>query len=223
VGINKNNPVPGSLDVSGSGLFSGSVGIGTTSPQSPLVVAAAQGVGVSLASGVHLGRDSGGTAHIELVSAGTPFVDFSNDNAADFDMRLTLTDNNTLDVMGGVLRGSLVNTSDARYKQNIATVENALETILNLRGVSFDWNREAWQEKQFPAGRQIGFLAQEVEQILPEIVHTDGKGYKGVNYANLVPVLVEAMKQQQKQIEKRETQLSAQQQEIDPSKRSWRH
>ena len=53
----------------------------------------------------------------------------------------------------------------------------------------------------FRPGRQVGFLAQEVEEVLPEIVRTGANGYKTVAYGKVVPLLVEAMKQQQKQIE----------------------
>jgi hypothetical protein len=106
----------------------------------------------------------------------------------------------TLDV-NGTIRGNNVSPSDARFKTNVQTFDNALEAILNLRGVTFDWDRPAWKEKNFPDGRQIGFIAQEVEQVLPELVSTDRAGYKSVAYANVVPVLVEAIKQQQKQLD----------------------
>jgi hypothetical protein len=72
---------------------------------------------------------------------------------------------------------------------------------LKLRGVTFDWDRDAFKERNFPEGRRIGFLAQELEQVLPELVNTGADGYKSVSYAGVVPVLVEAMKAQQKQIE----------------------
>jgi hypothetical protein len=109
-------------------------------------------------------------------------------------------------------------TSDARYKTNISTLDNALNTILNLRGVGYDWNRSEW--KNFPEGKQIGFIAQEVEKILPELVSTDKDGYKSVAYANVVPVLVEAVKtlnaktvQQQKRFEALERSHAASQKE----------
>jgi hypothetical protein len=93
---------------------------------------------------------------------------------------------------GGV--GAWRNDSDVRYKMHITTVENSLDKILGLRGVTFDWNQSAFPAKHFDSGRQIGFIAQEVEKILPEIVATDWNGYKSVAYANVVPVLVEAVK-----------------------------
>src|SRR5262249_44104738 len=63
--------------------------------------------------------------------------------------------------------------------------------------------------RAFPAGRQVGFLAQEVEGVLPELVHTDAQGYKSVAYINLVPLLVEAIKTQQKQRDGDRTAIDA--------------
>jgi hypothetical protein len=104
--------------------------------------------------------------------------------------------------------GNYQNISDARYKTNVQTVPDALETILNLRGVTFDWRIKDYPAMNFEAGRQVGFLAQEVEKILPQLVTTDSSGYKSVAYANIVPVLVEAMKTQQKQIDSLEKQIA---------------
>jgi hypothetical protein len=91
--------------------------------------------------------------------------------------------------------------SDIHYKKDIVTLDNALDKILRLRGVTFDWNRDAWPEKHFREGRQVGFIAQEVEQVLPELVSTNAQGYKSVAYVNVVPVLVEAMKAQNHRVE----------------------
>jgi len=98
--------------------------------------------------------------------------------------------------------------SDARYKTNVHTLGNALDNLLRLRGVSYDWDRAKWPKMNFMNGREIGFLAQEMESVFPECVHTDANGFKSVAYANVVPVLVEAVKTlnartvlQQKQID----------------------
>jgi hypothetical protein len=61
---------------------------------------------------------------------------------------------------------------------------------------------------KFNTERQIGFSAQEVEKLFPEIVKTDANGYKSVDYARLTPVLVEAIKEQQQKIDKLEEQLN---------------
>jgi len=95
-------------------------------------------------------------------------------------------------------------TSDIRMKQDISTLENSLSNVLKLRGVSFVWKKEP------SMGKRIGFIAQEVEQVIPELVFTnDVDGYKGVNYSEMTAVLVEAVKEQQKQIEALKAELEA--------------
>jgi hypothetical protein len=86
-------------------------------------------------------------------------------------------------------------TSDARLKMDIAPLEHALDRVLALRGVSFRWRDLPWG----PAN--IGLIAQEVEQVFPELVREDADGYRSVAYANLVAVLVESTKAQQVQID----------------------
>jgi hypothetical protein len=113
----------------------------------------------------------------------------------------TLGVNGTGFFSGNVYALDYGQSSDARFKRNIATCDNALDTILRLRGVTFDWDREGFPSRNFPEGRRIGFLAQELELALPELVSTGSDGYKSVSYAGVVPVLVEAMKAQQKQID----------------------
>lgn len=101
-----------------------------------------------------------------------------------------------LDVFGGLRCSGAVNTSsDARYKKEIRPVTGALETISALRGVSYDWNREAFPAKNFPQGRSIGFIAQEIEKVLPEVVSKDTDGFYSVAYSEVIPVLVEATKE----------------------------
>jgi len=103
----------------------------------------------------------------------------------------------------GVLRvdGSIVQTSDARLKENIRKLETPLKKVCSLKGIKFDWKNEK-NNKNI-----IGFIAQEVEKIIPEVVKTsealaDGRegspsidNPKSVGYAELVPYLVEAIKE----------------------------
>ena len=85
-------------------------------------------------------------------------------------------------------------SSDLRLKQNIQTLENSLAKITQLRGVSFNW-----QDPAKGVDPQIGVIAQEVEQVLPELVSTDEAGYKSVAYGKFVSVLLEAVKELQKE------------------------
>ncbi|MBD3346503.1 MAG: hypothetical protein GF401_15725, partial [Chitinivibrionales bacterium] len=96
---------------------------------------------------------------------------------------------------------TLCSSSDRRLKTNIHTLTNALETIKSLRGVAYQWDRRKHPERNLPGGRQIGLIAQEVEEVLPEIVQTGSDGYKTMSYDRLVAVLIEAMKAQQRTIE----------------------
>ncbi len=94
-----------------------------------------------------------------------------------------------------VCASNIVCSSDLRYKKNIAPLENSLTNILKINGVRYDWKQEEFPEKHFSDKNQIGFIAQEIEKIFPEMVFTDEKGFKSVDYARLTPVLVEAIKE----------------------------
>jgi hypothetical protein len=88
-----------------------------------------------------------------------------------------------------------------RFKTNIAPIENALDKISALNGVSYDWRKDEFKDRGFEDSRQIGVIAQDVEKVLPELVKTDPQGYKAVSYEKLTAVLIEAVKEQQKMIE----------------------
>jgi hypothetical protein len=98
------------------------------------------------------------------------------------------------------VNGAIFYPSDARYKTNITTLPNALDIILGLRGVTFDWRQNEFPQRHFASGRQIGLIAQEVEKVLPEAVSKDKQGYRSVDYIKVVPVLVGAIQAQQQEI-----------------------
>ena len=99
--------------------------------------------------------------------------------------------------VSGVWTGDFNDTSDARYKEDISTLVDALDIVMQLRGVRYHW-RENMKKGN---GWDIGVIAQEIEAHVPEIVHTDEKGYKSVHYGKLSALLIEALKTQQKQLE----------------------
>ena len=116
-----------------------------------------------------------------------------------------------LDV-NGIVRANNISASDLRWKRNVDTISDGLRTVMQLRGIIFEWAPDAPYAQDFAGVPQIGFIAQEVEQILPELVHTDDQGYKSVAYANLTAVLVEALKDQQQIIETQQAQIGELQQ-----------
>ena len=88
-------------------------------------------------------------------------------------------------------------SSDKRLKDNLKPIENSLDKVSKLSGYEFDWNdkQETYQ------GHDIGVVAQEVEEVLPEIVTTRDNGYKAVKYEKLVPLLIESIKELKAEIE----------------------
>ena len=107
-----------------------------------------------------------------------------------------------LHVSGNIgISGIVRNTSDGRLKESIATLDNSLEKLLSLRGVSY-----YWKDKTVSEDLQIGVIAQEIETVFPELV-SDGYEYKSVNYTGLIPILLEALKEQQVQLEAKEAAI----------------
>lgn len=118
----------------------------------------------------------------------------------------------TLDVNGTIRHMGISQGSDIRFKQNVSTLTHALDAVRRLRGVEYDWRRAEFPQLRLPAGRQVGLIAQEVEQVFPDLVSTGPDGYKSVDYSRLTPVLIEALKEQQRQIEQLQQQHAADQQ-----------
>jgi hypothetical protein len=109
---------------------------------------------------------------------------------------------------GTVHATNYASKSDLRQKQNINTYNNALNKILKLRGVSFNWKST---KNNTDNKKHIGLIAQEVEKIIPELITEDEKGNKAITYSGMVPVMIEAMKEQQKIIKKLREELELQQ------------
>ena len=94
-------------------------------------------------------------------------------------------------------------SSDKRLKDNIKNIANPLDKLNKLNGVEFDWN----DKQDLYKGHDIGVIAQEVEEVLPEIVDTREDGHKAVKYDRMVALLIEAVKEQQVQINELKTKL----------------
>jgi hypothetical protein len=97
--------------------------------------------------------------------------------------------------------GAWGSCSDVKFKDNITPIGDALSKVLSLRGVAFDWKQEEHPERSFDEGTHFGVIAQEIEEVLPEVVRVGPEGDKAVAYSEIVPVLIESIKSQQSQIE----------------------
>lgn len=90
-------------------------------------------------------------------------------------------------------------TSDERLKDNITPIENALNKVSQVQGIEFDWiEKEGVHGNK---GHDIGVIAQEIEKVLPEVVTTRDNGYKAVKYEKIIPLLVEAIKELQAEVQ----------------------
>ena len=106
-----------------------------------------------------------------------------------------------LEVNGNTKATSYLYRSDARYKSAITSLDNALNKVLALNGYSY-YNKLSERN-------DIGIIAQEVEKVFPELVHTDAEWYKSVEYGNLVAPLIEAVKELNEKVDNLEARLQA--------------
>lgn len=107
-----------------------------------------------------------------------------------------------LDLNGEAEAVAFNETSDKRLKTNIEPLNNVIEKILKLNGYYYSWKSDESKE------RQIGLIAQEVQEVFPEVVNEGDDGYLSVSYSHLVAVLIEAIKKQQNDIHNLESKLT---------------
>lgn len=160
------------------------------------------GASISNAYGLYLENISSGVANYSIYSAGGKSYFAGNVGIGTTEPAYKLDVNGDIRIATGSKlyvgttpmcdsTGCTAAPSDSRYKTNVARLENALGRITTLEGVSYDW----LDQEKFSDKRQIGFIAQDVEKIFPEIVKTDeNTGFKSVMYDKLAAPIVEAIK-----------------------------
>ena len=157
------------------------------------------------------------TASVIFSSGSNRFGDFGNDTHS-FTGSVQVSGSHT--IVGGLTATSLgigmaasatvgridatndivaYSSSDIRFKENITPIENALDKISKISGNTYDWKAENKAEHGYE-GNDVGVIAQEIEAVLPQLVQTRENGFKAVKYDKLVTLLIEGIKEQQKQI-----------------------
>ena len=186
----------------------GNVGIGTSTPDHILVVRDS-----SITYGASIAIDS------TNVTGGKKWeIQSSGGDAAEGQGKLLFNNgtNNPLTLSGGSVgigttspsyllhvNGSVAGVgaynalSDVRYKKDIKSLAHSLAKILAIRGVSYKWINE----EQYGSQTQLGVIAQEIEKIVPEVVTTGSDGVKRVKYTDLIPLVIEAMQEQNAELE----------------------
>jgi hypothetical protein len=169
----------------------GYVGMGTANPNRRLHLSqiGATELNLEVSDGLSDSRVWNFAAYGAAGSA--PQLDFrimSNDGSSVTKTVLSLFKSGNAVVAGTVTANGVLLTSDLRLKTDIQPLDNTLDKVVRLRGVSYLMKADEAKE------RKIGVIAQELEQEYPELVNTDDKGMKSVAYANLTAVLIEAVK-----------------------------
>jgi len=113
----------------------------------------------------------------------------------------------TGNISGSTIRASgdiiAFNSSDKRLKDNIVTIGSPLQKIGRIGGYEFDWN----ENQHVYRGHDVGVIAQEIEEVIPEAVKDRDGGYKGVQYEKIIPLLIEGIKELTKKTKKLEKEI----------------
>lgn len=109
------------------------------------------------------------------------------------------------------INGNLFTPSDRRLKDHIETLGNVLQKIGQIRGVSFEYKNK----RKYVSGAKIGVIAQELQKVYPEMVTQGKDGFLKVDYTQLTGMLIQAVKEQQKEIEALKVRMDRQQEQIN--------
>lgn len=158
------------------------------------------------ANGIHIGCYDGGTNNIaNVITVNQDNINGLNFSASDATYgtaNFSITSQYGMSVnCDGYVNGNWAWSSDARYKKDVTPIENALDKILKLKGVYYDFKTDEFKDHHFPSNKQVGFIAQDVQKVFPEVVMTGKDGYLAIQYHKVVPLLVEGIKDQQNQFE----------------------
>ena len=182
--------IGGNLFVTGLSTFTGTVDINGGAEIDNIRIGISDNNEIDTSTGNLTIDSSGGTTTIDdnLVVSGTTTLNG------------TTTINGELRVTGDI---TAFYTSDQRLKDNVVKIDDPLAKVLSISGNTYDWNKESGKE-----GHDVGVIAQEVMEVLPEAVTTRDNGYLAVDYQKIVPLLVEAVKELSQKVSDLEDKLN---------------
>ena len=134
----------------------------------------------------------------------TPLYYAYQGNANSISKKYAFTINDGLWVTQNVWADNYYSNAKEEFKENIIPITNSLNRVLKTNGVSFAWSKEANPQQINPQQikpQQIGYMASDIEKVIPEIVFTDTNGEKSISYGKMTVILSEAIKEQQKIID----------------------
>ncbi len=217
------------------------VGIGTTAPTAKLTVAGSGGAAATGAARFDLANSVAGLSYFQhvgntglwqLATGSTTLMVVTP--TGDVGIGNTNSPTQKLDVLGNIRVGTtgtngciqdrsgtgIVGTcsSDLRFKKNVSPFGSVLAGFANLQPVTFDWRADEFKDRHFGTRRSYGLIAQDVEQAFPDLVTLDEQGFRAVNYSKLPLLTIQAVKEQQVQIDEQRKVIASLQGQIDALK-----
>ena len=146
--------------------------------------------------------DGGGNTYIyedtadrlRFFTGGAEFMRFTEDTSDQIDLYHNTFVTGDMSATGDVVA---YYSSDKRLKDNIVRIENPLEKVGKIGGYTFDWN----DKQETYTGKDVGVIAQEIQEVLPELVTERDNGYLAVKYEKIVPLLIESIKELKQEID----------------------
>jgi hypothetical protein len=182
----------------------GNVGIGITNPTNTLHVSGT--VRLSAGENIWIGNNTDSGDRLRLHQSGNSgYIDWGagtlnfRSGATSSDTRASIDGSGNLIAAGNIT--AFGSPSDIRFKHNIKPIGNALASINKLQGVTFNWNEDTTAYTITKLTDDIGFIAQQVREVLPQLVREGEDGYLGIRERALIPLLVEAIKELKHEID----------------------
>lgn len=153
------------------------------------------------------GTGSNGNNALNMIdNGGDDLMQVQNDGQVGIGLS-SVTSGFLLEVNGDIKCTGISTVSDAALKKDVNRVKKPLNRIMKLNGVSYQFDNEKAPNKNLPNGKEIGFIAQEVEEVFPSLVTSPEEGWSSINYQAMIPVLTEGLKKQQEQIEQQSNEI----------------
>lgn len=193
VGIEKNTYIGGDTVITGNLTANGNTSFGDSGSDSTTITGTLSVSGATTLSSTVGVSGAASFSSTLSVSSDTTIGGTLNINGTINASGSTITLNDNVQVNGNLYVTSDIYafySSDQRLKTNISPIPNALDKVLSISGNTFDWNEESGKQ-----GTEVGVIAQEILEVLPEVVTTRENGYLAVRYEQIVPLLIEAIKE----------------------------
>jgi hypothetical protein len=190
----------------------GKIGLGTNNPTSRLHIKANSVLGVGALAHLLLEESEADFSRLRMQNTtANRFWDIAGlPHATDASAMLNFYYNNTGNILSlkgdgnATLLGTLTENSDARLKTKILPLTTMSSQLLKLQGYTYRWKNPALDPSE-----KIGLLAQEVEQYFPQLVREDENGMKSVHYSGFVPLLIEQLKKQSRELKEKEATIAS--------------